>query len=104
MSSKRPTANGLNDDNWDVKEEREEYGEFRVESKNEDVENLMVSDSISKHDEKLIKLNQSVSAWIETNVDKNPFCILSPIFAEYEKCLAELEKEKEQEQVSDLAK
>uniref|UniRef100_A0A1A9X3P9 RanBD1 domain-containing protein n=1 Tax=Glossina brevipalpis TaxID=37001 RepID=A0A1A9X3P9_9MUSC len=71
-----------------------------AESKKEDVGNLMVSDSISKYHEKLINLNQSVCTWIETHVDTNPLCILSPIFTDYEKLLAEIEKEKEQ--VSDL--
>ncbi|GLV37085.1 Nucleoporin 50kD [Carabus blaptoides fortunei] len=42
------------------------------------------------------RLNESVSQWIKTHVDKNPFCILSPIFKDYEKYLAEIESEKEE--------
>ena len=37
-------------------------------------------------------LNESVTKWIKQHVDKNPHCILSPIFHDYEKHLAEIEK------------
>ena len=40
-------------------------------------------------------LNQSVTQWISQHVEKNPYCLLTPIFKDYEKHLAELEKEKE---------
>lgn len=43
---------------------------------------------------KLKGLNESVSQWIKTHVDKNPFCILTPIFKDYEKYLSEIESEK----------
>ncbi|XP_061398849.1 nuclear pore complex protein Nup50 [Musca vetustissima] len=43
---------------------------------------------------KLKGLNQAVSEWIKTHVDKNPLCILTPIFKDYEKYLAEIEEEK----------
>lgn len=41
---------------------------------------------------KLRALNESVSAWIKQHVDKNPYCILSPVFTDYEKHLAGVEK------------
>ncbi|XP_055845156.1 nuclear pore complex protein Nup50 [Episyrphus balteatus] len=41
---------------------------------------------------KLKGLNQAVSTWIKTHVDKNPLCLLTPIFKDYEKYLAEIEK------------
>lgn len=37
-------------------------------------------------------LNESVSQWIKTHVDKNPFCILTPIFKDYEKYLKEIDE------------
>lgn len=40
-------------------------------------------------------LNESVSNWIKTHVDKNPFCILTPIFKDYEKYLSEIESKKD---------
>lgn len=46
---------------------------------------------------KLKSLNQSVSDWIKQHVDKNPLCILTPIFNDYEKYLKEIEKEKEED-------
>jgi nuclear pore complex protein Nup50 len=33
-----------------------------------------------------------VAKWIKDHVDKNPYCILTPIFKDYEKHLAEIEK------------
>ncbi|XP_046561463.1 nuclear pore complex protein Nup50-like isoform X2 [Haliotis rubra] len=45
----------------------------------------------------LKSLNQSVVTWIQQHVDKNPFCILTPIFKDYEEHLEELEKEKKKE-------
>lgn len=40
-------------------------------------------------------LNISVLNWIKQHLDKNPYCILSPIFKDYEKHLGELEKSKD---------
>ena len=42
---------------------------------------------------KLRSLNEGVSAWIKQHVDKNAYCILTPIFKDYEKYFAEIEKE-----------
>ncbi|XP_029666519.1 nuclear pore complex protein Nup50 [Formica exsecta] len=39
---------------------------------------------------KLKGLNESVATWIKTHVDANPFCILTPIFKDYEKYLKEI--------------
>ncbi|KAK2587473.1 hypothetical protein KPH14_003177 [Odynerus spinipes] len=36
-------------------------------------------------------LNESVAQWIKTHVDSNPFCILTPIYKDYEKYLNEIE-------------
>uniref|UniRef100_A0A1I8P8N5 RanBD1 domain-containing protein n=1 Tax=Stomoxys calcitrans TaxID=35570 RepID=A0A1I8P8N5_STOCA len=52
------------------------------------------AETTSEYYGKLKGLNQAVSEWIKTHVDKNPLCILTPIFKDYEKYLAELEKEK----------
>lgn len=40
-------------------------------------------------------LNNSVLEWITQHVRKNPYCILTPIFKDYEKHLSELERGKE---------
>ena len=45
----------------------------------------------AKYLQQLKTLNESVSKWIKEHVDKSPFIILSPIFKDYEKHLAELE-------------
>ncbi|CAG9826886.1 unnamed protein product [Diabrotica balteata] len=44
---------------------------------------------------KLKGLNESVSKWIKSHVDANPLINLQPIFRDYEKYFAELEKEKD---------
>lgn len=43
---------------------------------------------------KLKGLNEGVSQWIKKHVDANPFCILTPIFKDYEKYLREIEAHK----------
>ncbi|KAM7341633.1 nuclear pore complex protein Nup50 [Cochliomyia hominivorax] len=54
--------------------------------------------SSSEYYKKLSSLNQAVSEWIKTHVDKNPVCILSPIFKDYEKYLKEIEDEKKKDE------
>lgn len=46
---------------------------------------------------KLKGLNESVTQWIKSHVDSNPFCILTPIFKDYEKYLKEIEAKHGQE-------
>lgn len=45
----------------------------------------------------LKNLNESVLSWIKSHVDKNPFCILTPVFKDYEKHLEEIMKNKDGE-------
>lgn len=52
---------------------------------------------------KLKGLNQSVSDWIKTHVDKNPLCILTPIFKDYEKYLKEIQEEKPEGTITSAA-
>lgn len=40
---------------------------------------------------KLKGLNESVTQWIKSHVDSNPFCILTPIFRDYERYLKDIE-------------
>ncbi|CAB3367056.1 Hypothetical predicted protein [Cloeon dipterum] len=42
----------------------------------------------------LKSLNVSVSSWISKHVQSNPYCILTPVFRDYEKHLANIEKKK----------
>jgi nuclear pore complex protein Nup50 len=50
------------------------------------------SSAKSKYLNELKTLNEGVTKWIKEHVDKNPYCILSPIFKDYEKYLLDLEK------------
>ncbi|XP_039303234.1 nuclear pore complex protein Nup50 isoform X2 [Solenopsis invicta] len=44
---------------------------------------------------KLKGLNESVATWIKSHVDTNPFCILTPIFKDYERYLKEITSKEE---------
>ncbi|XP_041365239.1 nuclear pore complex protein Nup50-like isoform X2 [Gigantopelta aegis] len=46
----------------------------------------------SQYFQDLRNLNESVVAWIKQHVEKNPLCILTPVFKDYEKHLADIEK------------
>ena len=46
----------------------------------------------TKYLQQLRALNKSVSDWIHKHVEENASCILTPIFRDYEKHLAEIEK------------
>ncbi|KAI0228292.1 Nuclear pore complex protein Nup50 [Lamellibrachia satsuma] len=48
--------------------------------------------SNSKYMQQLKRLNESVTQWIKDHVDSNAYCILTPIFRDYERYLADLEK------------
>lgn len=51
----------------------------------------------SEYYAKLKGLNESVTQWIKKHVDTNPFCILTPIFHDYEKHLQAIESKHGQE-------
>lgn len=53
--------------------------------------NKKLFETSSEYYAKLKGLNQSVSQWIKTHVDSNAFCILTPIFRDYERYLKEIE-------------
>uniref|UniRef100_A0A1A9ZY06 RanBD1 domain-containing protein n=1 Tax=Glossina pallidipes TaxID=7398 RepID=A0A1A9ZY06_GLOPL len=55
-----------------------------------------LTDDLSEYYGKLKGLNQAVSAWIKVHVDKNPLCILTPIFKDYQKFLKDIEKDNAQ--------
>ncbi|XP_033107039.1 nuclear pore complex protein Nup50-like [Anneissia japonica] len=50
----------------------------------------------------LQSLNTSVLAWIKKHVDENPVCDLSPIFKDYKKHLADIEKNTTKSEKSEL--
>lgn len=52
----------------------------------------------SEYCAKLKGLNESVAQWIKKHVDSNPFCILTPIFRDYEKHLKTIEEKHGQEE------
>ncbi|XP_005178396.2 nuclear pore complex protein Nup50 [Musca domestica] len=66
----------------------------KTESAKEVKSDTKSSETSDEYYAKLKGLNQAVSEWIKTHVDKNPLCILTPIFKDYEKYLAELDEEK----------
>lgn len=48
---------------------------------------------------KLKGLNECVAQWIKAHVDSNPFCILTPVFQDYEKHLKEIESKNEKSEL-----
>ena len=57
----------------------------------------------TKYMTQLKTLNEGVVKWIKQHVDSNPYCILTPIFTDYEKYLKEIEQKypyKEDEKTS----
>ncbi|XP_018803939.1 PREDICTED: nuclear pore complex protein Nup50 [Bactrocera latifrons] len=44
---------------------------------------------------KIKSLNEAVTEWIKTHVEKNPLCILTPIFKDYDKYIKEIEDEEQ---------
>lgn len=58
-------------------------------------ENEKAKTHSSSYYAKLKGLNESVAEWIKTHVDKNPYCILTPIFKDYEKYLKEITSKEE---------
>jgi nuclear pore complex protein Nup50 len=72
--------------------------EFKFEPKKEVTMEMQKTDSSrenpdkSKYFSQLKALNENVAAWIKKHVDSNPYCILTPIFNDYEKHLAGIEK------------
>ncbi|XP_012278344.1 nuclear pore complex protein Nup50 [Orussus abietinus] len=57
-------------------------------------DNTRIFKTSSTYYAKLKGLNVSVAQWIKSHVDSNPFCILTPIFKDYEKYLDEIEAER----------
>lgn len=54
----------------------------------------VTSGSDAKYSADLKALNISFSKWVQQCVDKNPICILTPLFDDYKKFIKELEDEK----------
>jgi len=65
-------------------------------------ENEKTKNNLSEYHAKLKGLNESVTAWIKSHVDTNPFCILTPIFKDYENYLKEIKKENVTAEVSHI--
>ncbi|XP_039280230.1 nuclear pore complex protein Nup50 [Nilaparvata lugens] len=64
---------------------------------NSSIENKSVSSPNTingkKYPPRLVSLNKNFSEWIKSHVDKDPSCILTPVFRDYERYLKELEDE-----------
>lgn len=56
-------------------------------------EDIKQTSSSSTYLQNLKSLNQCLLSWTKKHVDQNPYCLLTPIFKDYEKHLAELDKE-----------
>lgn len=48
-------------------------------------------------------LNQCVSQWIKSHVDSNPFCILTPIFRDYERYLTKIDEKESKQRLGEEA-
>lgn len=71
--------------------------ESKTESGNKETQNTTAKSSYLQD---LKSLNESVLNWIKSHVEKNPYCILTPIFQDYEKHLKGLEEEKDKDKSS----
>uniref|UniRef100_A0A034WK61 Nuclear pore complex protein Nup50 n=1 Tax=Bactrocera dorsalis TaxID=27457 RepID=A0A034WK61_BACDO len=49
----------------------------------------------TSYQSKIKCLNEAVTEWIKTHVEKNPLCILTPIFKDYDKYIKEIEDEEQ---------
>lgn len=67
-------------------------GSCKTTDPDTDKTNNASGDSKTKYYAKLRSLNESVAKWIREHVEKNAFCILTPVFKDYEKHLAVIEK------------
>ena len=70
-------------------------GSPKVNGKPEPKNQNNSGDQHSQFVQNLRELNESVLSWIKQHVEKNPYCILTPIFSDYEKHLKELEKDRD---------
>ncbi|XP_043253077.1 nuclear pore complex protein Nup50 isoform X1 [Colletes gigas] len=94
---KSPASNGAskgNENGTNKKENSEtQTSSSTITSKKSsyDQEDQNIFKKSSDYFAKLKGLNESVAQWIKTHVDANPFCILTPIFKDYERYLKEIE-------------
>lgn len=107
--------NGVKDDKSEEKRDSKPPINFKPTSKTEDSKKMKVETSRSATDSpkpgtsklsdappilstnyfsNLKSLNTSVATWISQHVDENPYCILTPVFKDYEKHLANIERTK----------
>lgn len=87
-------------------ENKEEQKEKKNETENGQERSVPSSNGAKKKKSylpSLKSLNESVLAWIKGHVDKDPFCILTPVFKDYEKHLSEIMKSKEAEKTEIVA-
>ncbi len=91
FSSISSVTNGKTDAQKDEKSEKT-AAEAKQESSKPATNGFNTSSNRSKYLQQLKGLNESVAKWIKQHVDGNPYCILSPIFTDYEKHLKEIEK------------
>lgn len=66
----------------------------KAESNGSEQNGSSISPSQNVYLSNLKALNLSVLNWIKQHLDTNPYCILSPIFKDYENHLNEMEKER----------
>lgn len=64
----------------------------KLASSNEPPVGIMDDKNQIEYYGKLKGLNQSIAAWIQTKVEQNPFCILTPIFDDYAKHLKTIQE------------
>uniref|UniRef100_A0A6M2DFM7 Putative nuclear pore complex component n=1 Tax=Xenopsylla cheopis TaxID=163159 RepID=A0A6M2DFM7_XENCH len=67
-----------------------------AENSKQDVEEEKKSTRDSKFFAEIRSLNESVTRWIKEHVDKDPFCLLTPIFNDYENHLKTIQESYEE--------
>lgn len=93
-TSKSTVSNGAskgNENGENAKEETAETLASQTKKNTTEQEGEKIFKKSSDYFAKLKGLNESVAQWIKTHVDANPFCILTPIFRDYERYLKDIE-------------
>ncbi|KAK0180835.1 hypothetical protein PV327_003174 [Microctonus hyperodae] len=93
LSSITPASNGINKapENGLSSSAANIQEESKKSVDSSEKKNDTTSKKPSEYFAKLRGLNESVTQWIRTHVESNPFCLLTPIFRDYERYLKEIE-------------
>lgn len=111
-SSKQIASNGASKIPEIDAEKKEDTAKLQTPSSTSTSKKVSIEQGIGKmknhssdYYAKLKGLNESVATWIKSHVDANPFCILTPIFKDYERYLKEITSKEEstKARISDIS-